>query len=42
MHLNQPDVKHIINNLANCHILTVGDDERVSDCRGANETNYFM
>ena len=42
LHLDQACVEHFISNLADGHVCTVGDDKRISCCRGANETNYFM
>ena len=40
--LNQACVEYLVGNLADVHVCTIGYDTRVSCCRGANETNYFM
>ncbi|MDP6766037.1 MAG: oxidoreductase, partial [SAR324 cluster bacterium] len=29
-------------NVADGHVCTVGDDKRISCCRGVNENNYYM
>ena len=42
LHLDQACVEYFISNLADGHVCTVGDDKRISCCRGVNETNYFM
>ena len=42
LHLDQAWVEYLIGNVADGHIFTVGDEKRVSCCRGVNETNYFM
>ena len=40
--LNQACVEYLISNLDDGHVCTIGDDKRISCCRGVNETNYFM
>ena len=40
--LDQSCVEDFVGHLAEGHACLVGEDKRISCCRGANETNYFM
>ena len=42
LHLDQASVEDFISNLTDRHSSTLGNDKRISCCRGANDTNYFM
>ena len=42
LHLDQACVEDFISDLVDGRTCPFGYDKRISCCRGANETNYFM